>query len=538
MDKRVVTLITDFGMRDGYVGVMKGVISGINPDASVIDISHQVAPQDISEAAAILKDSYRYFPKGAIHLVVVDPGVGGSRRPIIVETPDYTFVGPDNGVFTPIYESGEVLRVIEISNREMLLPYISSTFHGRDIFAPAAAHLSKLLPSSIFGPEITDYVRIKASVPEIKGDIMTGEVAYIDNFGNLITNIDIGTLRNFCEDENFDVEIKGKTIHGLKRTYAESSGGKLIALIGSSTRLEIAVNQGNAGDFLKTEKGAIVKVRKGGGRHLKYKLNLFLFIATVFTTLFAGALQQGVNPVVTPWKIYKGFPFSFTLLSILLIHELGHFFTSRKHKIQATLPYFIPAPSFIGTFGAVISMKELPQSRSAIMDIGVSGPLAGFVVAVAAYILGLYLPSGQSTLTLSPVGESILSKALIWLIRGDVPEHASILIHPIGFAGWLGLFVTSLNLLPIGQLDGGHVSYALLGDKQRFLAGFTVFILIFLGLFVWQGWLFWALLTLIIGIRHPKPIDPYTPLDARRKTLGLVALIIFIITFMPTPFAS
>lgn len=538
MDKRIISLITDFGMRDGYVGVMKGVIAGINSDASVIDISHQVAPQDISAAAAILKDSYRYFPKGTIHLVIVDPGVGGSRRPIIVETPDYTFVGPDNGIFTPIYESGEVLRVIEISSRDMLLPSVSNTFHGRDIFAPAAANLSKDLPASIFGPEITDYIRIKASSPEIKENIMAGEVAYIDNFGNLITNIDRGALLNFCGDENFDVEIKGRTIHGLKKTYAESAGGELIALIGSSNRLEIAVNQGNAGDFLRAAKGANIKVRKGEGRHLKYKLNLFLFIATVFTTLFAGALQQGVNPLLTPWKIYKGFPFSFTLLSILLIHELGHFFASRRHKIQATLPYFIPAPSFIGTFGAVISMKELPRSRSALMDVGVSGPLAGFVVAVLAYALGLYLPSGQSTLTLSPEGESILSRILIRLIRGDVPAYASILIHPIGFAGWLGLFVTSLNLLPIGQLDGGHVSYALLGDKQRFLAGFTVFILIFLGLFVWKGWLFWAFLTLIIGIRHPKPIDRYTPLDARRKILGLIALIIFIITFMPTPFAS
>lgn len=536
MDKRIITLITDFGTRDGYVGVLKGVIAGINPDAPVIDISHEVAAQDISEAAMILRDSYRYFPKETIHLVIVDPGVGGSRRPIIVETQDYTFVGPDNGVFTPIYESGEVLRVTEITNRGMFLPQVSSTFHGRDVFAPAAASLSKGVPISAFGPEITDYVRIKASSPEFRGDVMVGEVAYVDSFGNLITNIDKDAFFSFTGNERFDIGIKGRSISALKKTYSESEKGELLALIGSSNRLEIAVNQGRAEDTLNAGKGWPVEVRRGGSR-LSYKLNLFLFVATIFTTLFAGAIQQGVNPFATPWKIYKGFPFSFTLLSILLIHELGHFFLSRHHRVHATLPYFIPAPSIIGTFGAVISMKELPRNRKAIMDIGVAGPLAGFVVAVLAYALGLYLPSGQSTLTISPVGESILSKVLIRVIRGDVPEYASILIHPVGFAGWLGLFVTSLNLLPIGQLDGGHVAYALLGDRQRFLARFTVFFLVVLGLLYWPGWLFWAFLTLLIGIRHPRPIDPYTPLDTKRKILCLIALIIFIITFMPTPFA-
>jgi S-adenosylmethionine hydrolase/Zn-dependent protease len=537
MDKRSITLITDFGTRDGYVGVMKGVIAGINPDASVIDISHEVAPQDISEAAIILRDSYRYFPRGTIHLVVVDPGVGGSRRPIAVETPDYTFIGPDNGVFTPIYESGEVVRVTEITNRDIFLPYVSSTFHGRDVFAPAAAALSKGLPVPMFGPDITDYVRMKVSAPQVIGDIMLGEAAHIDNFGNIITNIDRDTFYGFAGEGGFHIEVKGRRVSELKKTYAEGESGELLALIGSSDRIEIAINQGNAAEALGAVKGCRVEVRRGRARRLKYKVNLFLFIATVFTTIFAGALQQGVNPFVTPWRIYKGFPFSFTLLSILLIHELGHFFLSRRHNVHATLPYFIPAPSFIGTFGAVIAMKELPKNRIAIMDVGVAGPLAGFVVAVAAYAIGLYLPSGQSTLTLSPVGESILSKVLIRLIRGEVPEYASILIHPIGFAGWLGLFVTSLNLLPIGQLDGGHVSYALFGDRQRFLAGFTVFVLIFLGLFYWPGWLFWGLLTLLMGIRHPRPMDPYTPLDPKRKVLCFIALVVFIITFMPTPFA-
>lgn len=538
MNKRIITLITDFGTRDGYVGVMKGVIAGIDPETTVIDISHEVSPQNIPEATMILKDSYRYFPKGSIHLVVVDPGVGGNRRPIAVETSDYTFIGPDNGVFTPIYESGEALRVVELSNRDLFLSQISTTFHGRDIFAPAAAAVSKGMPVPLFGPEITDYAKIKVSMPEAKGDVMSGEVAYIDHFGNVITNIDRSSFTGFAGTEGFHINIKGRTISELKTSYTEGGKGELLALIGSSNKLEIAVNQGNAADTLGIEKGSQIEIRRGRARRINYKLNIFLFVATMFTTLIAGALQQGVNPFINPRQIYKGFPFSFTLLSILLIHELGHFFLSRRHRVHATLPYFIPAPSFIGTFGAVISMKELPRNRSAIMDVGVSGPLAGFVVAVAAYVLGLYLPSGESTLTISPQGESILSKVLIRLIRGDVPEYASIMIHPIGFAGWLGLFVTSLNLLPIGQLDGGHVSYALLGDRQKFLAGFAVLVLIFLGLFYWQGWLLWAFLTLVIGIRHPRPIDPHTPLDVKRKTLGFIALIIFIITFMPAPFAS
>lgn len=537
MDKKIITLITDFGTRDGYVGVMKGVIAGIAPDASIIDISHEVAPQDISEAALILKDSCRYFPKGTIHLVVVDPGVGGSRRAIIVETSDYVFIGPDNGVFTPIYESGEVLRVTEISNREFFLPDVSGTFHGRDVFAPVAATLSKGFPVSMLGSEIHDYTWISGSRPEVVGGLMSGEVAYVDNFGNVITNIEKETLLKFAQDDDFHIEIRGKFISGLKKSYADAEKGEFLSLIGSSNRLEIALNQGNARDILGIDKGYRVEVRRGKGRQVKYKLNLVLFIATVFTTLIAGAMQQGVNPFIHPWQIYKGFPFSFTLLTILLIHEMGHFFLSRHHNVPATLPYFIPAPSFIGTFGAVISMKELPKNRAALMDVGVAGPLAGFVVAVAAYVLGLYLPSGQSTLTLSPVGESILSKVLIRLTRGDVPEYASILIHPIGFAGWLGLFVTSLNLLPTGQLDGGHVAYAMFGDKQRFLARFTVLMLVVLGLFTWSGWLFWAVLTLIIGVRHPKPMDPYTPLDMKRKIIGLIALLIFVITFMPTPFA-
>lgn len=537
MDKRIITLITDFGARDGYVGVMKGVIAGINPEATIIDISHKVSPQDISEAATVLRDSYRYFPKGTVHLVVVDPGVGGNRRPIIVETADYTFIGPDNGVFTPIYESGEVLKAIEISNKDLLLPHVSNTFHGRDIFAPAAAAISKGFHISVFGHEVTDYIKMKTSLPRVSGNIMLGEVSHVDNFGNLITNIDKDTFSSFVGTNGFHINIKNRTILDLDKTYSDGDRGELLALIGSSNRLEISVNQGNAADTLGAEKGRLVEIRRGGARRIRYKLNLLLFIATVFTTLSAGALQQGINPLTEPLEIYKGFPFSITLLSILLIHELGHFSLSRKHNVYATLPYFIPAPSFIGTFGAVISMKELPKNRTAIMDIGVAGPLAGFIVAVAAYAVGLYLPTGQSTLALSPVGESLLSKSLIQLIRGDIPQHASILIHPIGFAGWLGLFVTSLNLLPIGQLDGGHISYALLADKQRFLAGVTVFILILLGLFAWPGWLFWAFLTLIMGIRHPRPIDPYSPLDNRRKTLGLIALFIFVITFMPTPFA-
>lgn len=270
-----------------------------------------------------------------------------------------------------------------------------------------------------------------------------------------------------------------------------------------------------------------------------WRLSLFLFLLTLVTTTMAGALQQGVNPLAHPDQALKGLPFSLTLMSILLIHETGHYLTSRHHRIPATLPYFIPAPTFLGTFGAFIKMRAPIASRQALIDIGASGPIAGFFPALAALAIGLALsdvkPAGQQTAGIA-LGSSLAMTILSKLILGATPDKLDIILHPIAFAGWIGLLVTSLNLLPIGQLDGGHVAYAVFGRHHRTIAGMTIVILIILGLTGWRGWLLWAALSMALGYRHPPVANPYDPLDSLRKRVGWAAILIFVLTFTPKPF--
>lgn len=270
----------------------------------------------------------------------------------------------------------------------------------------------------------------------------------------------------------------------------------------------------------------------------KFKIQILLFILTVFTTLIAGALQEGINPLKEPWKMYKGIPFSFTLLGILLSHELSHYFAGRAHHTKATLPYFIPAPSLIGTFGAFIKMKSPIETRKALIDIGASGPIAGFVISVIASIIGLayseviILPRVEGTLSL---GDSILFLTLSRLVLGLSPAGHDILLHPVAFAGWIGLFVTSLNLIPIGQLDGGHIAFGLFGGFHRCLSIVLIFVLLIFGLFLWEGWALWAFLLLILGLRHP-PVVQWEILDYKRRFIGGLSFFIFVITFIPQPF--
>jgi membrane-associated protease RseP (regulator of RpoE activity) len=269
-------------------------------------------------------------------------------------------------------------------------------------------------------------------------------------------------------------------------------------------------------------------------------LNIILFITTLATTLLAGALQEGVNPLKNPEQILKGFPFSFALMTILLAHELGHYWVAKKHGLNVTLPYFIPAPSLIGTFGAFIKMRSPVRDRRMLLDVGVAGPLIGVAVAMPFLILGLWLSDvkivqGQMGTNL---GSSLLLSLLSWVIFGPLPEGYDIVIHPVGFAGWIGLLVTSLNLLPIGQLDGGHVAYALLGERQNKISKYFFIALLGLGIFGWQGWLFWSLLLFIMGFRHPPLTDWWVPLDYKRKLIGWLAVAIFILTFIPVPFSG
>jgi membrane-associated protease RseP (regulator of RpoE activity) len=268
-------------------------------------------------------------------------------------------------------------------------------------------------------------------------------------------------------------------------------------------------------------------------------VHLVLFVLTFITTLAAGALQKGIDILSEPSSIIDGFPFAVTLMTILLIHELSHYLAAKKHHTVATLPYFIPAPTFLGTFGAFIKMKSPIETRRALIDIGASGPLAGFIVSIVACVIGLCMSSvvlttgSEGVLTL---GDSLLFSLLSRVIVGVTPDNSDILLHPIAFAGWIGLFVTSLNLIPIGQLDGGHIGFALLGDKHRKLSIALLVVLAVMGIFFWEGWAFWAGLMVILGIKHPPVLYWEQPLDRQRRITGFIAFIVFIITFVPAPF--
>lgn len=272
-----------------------------------------------------------------------------------------------------------------------------------------------------------------------------------------------------------------------------------------------------------------------------------LFLLTVFTVLWAGAYQTNTNPLVGPWNFLvddpgslgKGIPFAATLLGILVTHELGHYVFSRLHGVPTSLPLFVPGlPHFVGTFGAIIRMRAPLTDRRALFDIGVAGPIAGFVVAVIALVIGLRLS------TVVPIqgnygmhlGEPLLLQFASWVVIGPLSPTADVILHPVGFAAWFGLFITSLNLLPIGQLDGGHVAYALLGDRQRSVAVALVPILMLFGWLGWKGWFLWVGLAGLMGLAHPPLRNPGRELGGVRLLIGWIALLIFVVTFSWEPF--
>jgi membrane-associated protease RseP (regulator of RpoE activity) len=265
--------------------------------------------------------------------------------------------------------------------------------------------------------------------------------------------------------------------------------------------------------------------------------NIILFILTVITTLFAGAYMNQVNPLSNPLLIFKGASFAVPLLLILTFHEFGHYLESRKNGIKVSLPYFIPGPTLFGTFGAVIRSKSPFRTRRDLLDVGAAGPIAGFVIAVIAIIVGLShsqvieKAAGEGLI----LGESLIFKFLSSIVLKNVPEGHTVLLSPIAFAGWAGILVTMLNLLPIGQLDGGHIIYALLGKAQRKIAFVATLALIPLGYFLWTGWFVWIGLVLLIKIGHPPTLNDQIPLDTRRKVIGWLAMLIFVLSFTPVP---
>ena len=262
----IITLLSDFGLKDPYVAEMKAVILAICPEASIVDISHAIEKFDIRMGAFILASAAPYFPQGTIHVAVVDPGVGTKRRPLIVETKRGFYVGPDNGLLMLSARREGVCHIYDISNPQYMLPQVSRTFHGRDIFAPAAAHLARGCSPSEFGSEIHDYVLPRFAEPQLIKGRLFGEVLYTDGFGNIVTNISLKDLKTLgvCEGCLIHVEFKANVLDlKLCSAYGQVPVEKMLAIIGSSNFLEIAANQGNATQMLsvKTEDSVEISLR-------------------------------------------------------------------------------------------------------------------------------------------------------------------------------------------------------------------------------------------------------------------------------------
>ena len=261
MRKPIITLLTDFGTKDHYVASIKGVILSINPECLLIDITHQVNRHDVREGAFLLANAYSFFPKGTIHLSVVDPGVGGTRKPILLVTQNHFFVGPDNGLFTFVAQKERVKKIVVLSKEKYFLPKVSKTFHGRDLFAPVAAHLSSGIKPGAFGDTINEIKRLRLQKPIIKEGKLLGEILHIDTFSNLVSNICEEILFGFTKGRPFVIRVGNKAIHGLKKGYWEGRQGQLIALLGSGGFLEISVREANAQRMLKVKKGDPIEIR-------------------------------------------------------------------------------------------------------------------------------------------------------------------------------------------------------------------------------------------------------------------------------------
>lgn len=261
----LISLTTDFGLKDGNVGVMKGVILSICPQAQIIDISHNIAPQNVREAALILFRSAPYFPEGTIHVVVVDPGVGTERRPMAARLGRWYYVGPDNGILTLLLERAEQedwpRQFVHLERREYWLPQVSSVFHGRDIFAPVAAHLACGVPLPELGNPILDPVRLNLPQPQKTTAGWRGEIIHIDHFGNAASNIRIEHLGEALrQKEEIIVRLRGKEIRGLVNTFGERSPGEVVALMGSTGNLIVSVVNGNAASHLGIQVGDGIEV--------------------------------------------------------------------------------------------------------------------------------------------------------------------------------------------------------------------------------------------------------------------------------------
>jgi S-adenosyl-L-methionine hydrolase (adenosine-forming) len=261
MPRPLIAMLTDFGLRDHYAGTMKGVALSICPDATLVDITHDVPVHDVLAGALELAASYRYFPAGTIFLAVVDPGVGSARRGIAVEAGDFKFVAPDNGLLTAVLDELAPKKVVELTERRYARPTVSRTFEGRDRFAPAAAWLAKGIEISALGRSASPIHRLDIPQPEVSADRIVGEVLRVDRFGNLITNIDRRTFDRLSS-EPLDIRVGGVQVSKVISTYADAAAGDICALFGSSDHLEIAASGSSAASELSLSRGAPVQVAR------------------------------------------------------------------------------------------------------------------------------------------------------------------------------------------------------------------------------------------------------------------------------------
>lgn len=275
--------------------------------------------------------------------------------------------------------------------------------------------------------------------------------------------------------------------------------------------------------------------------------HLILFILTILTTLGAGALLMGVNLVENPLLVWKGWPFTLAIMTVLGMHEFGHYIMSKKRDVVATLPFFIPAPTLLGTFGAVISMKSPMPDRKSMFDIGIAGPVLGLVFAIPITIIGLMISPVDVQLPVDgeqgvrfALGIPLIFQALIQLVSVNLSEG---ILHPVAFAGWVGFFVTFLNLLPIGQLDGGHIARALLGRWYHYMSGVVPVVLFGLGFtLTMMGsnggvWIIWGLIgSFFHSAGHPPPLNDISDLDFKRKVAGVLIFVVMLACFTPVPF--
>lgn len=368
------------------------------------------------------------------------------------------------------------------------------------------------------------------------------------------------------EKQNFVVRYRGNLLTESQEAYTQLSNGLRSLDVTPLFRME------DDSETIILLKG-IVKPRPSNPW-----INLILFILTGISVVFAGSFFEYRGPLTSDFNqvlpfllpaLYRGMAFAASLLAILLAHEFGHFFAARYHRSAVTLPYFIPFPfSPFGTMGAFIQLKEPPKNKRILLDIGIAGPLAGLVVAIPLLFLGLYLSQtdklplilgqgqafsleGNSLLYLfikfivfgellpAPVNLAGINPLIYWLryfFTGQpIPYGAvDVLLHPVAWAGWAGLLITALNLIPAGQLDGGHILYSLFGRRSRILLPFVLVALIILGT-VWSGWWLWAFLIFMLGRMHAEPLDQITPLDPRRKALAVFGLVVFVLVFTPIP---